>query len=468
MRSRSQRAWIVLYVHISRLEGGGFPYLTEPLHMATGRDVSVCVWLASLHTLRIDKHRTDASVEAHAPSLQRLLPAPANERPDPSQPCVFALAEIRCDRRYNHMTVLSDGEREQVRFWSEMVNRPLHDDLFFFEVLSVAALPEPQQLASYGSRQFRGLVSVLEFGQPPRLTERLTSRPAWMPPGDVEVVVRLPALFARLVSAGVWGTFCLPQLPVRGSRTLGTASLSFSWDLLNYSIDQLPRPPMSFIDHEIQVSEVTLRHEDLASIANHLRSFATTVDIMTLEGQDVYASVEHGVALMDALVAQMSTLAFVKTIRDMRGKASLSTRSGGSTPYRVAFLVQALVFADLIRSKSLMQEALARAVKMVLPRVLWPLFEHMLKQCGHVVPNASTISRWRVLVDGAYMMVYRKWNQQHCAEGSGRVIYMMADSSVQHHRDFEHIIVKTAPREKLPRLLEDSWDLCELWCLYHA
>ena len=48
---------------------------------------------------------------------------------------------------------------------------------------------------------------------------------------------------------------------------------------------------------------------------------------------------------------------------------------------------------------------------------------------------------------------------------NGCVRYMMADSSMQHGRDFEHIVVRTIKHDMLPELLDISIDLCEMWRL---
>jgi hypothetical protein len=87
----------------------------------------------------------------------------------------------------------------------------------------------------------------------------------------------------------------------------------------------------------------------------------------------------------------------------------------------------------------------------------------MVDAAPGALPGESSVSRWRFLLDYAMMQIERDDLQAKVRDGKSSVRYLMADSSMQHGRDFEHIIVRQIPTESLATLLRTANTLRDLW-----
>ena len=66
-----------------------------------------------------------------------------------------------------------------------------------------------------------------------------------------------------------------------------------------------------------------------------------------------------------------------------------------------------------------------------------------------------------------FMLFQRRKNQQvHDSRQDGFVRYLMADSSTQHRRDFEHIMIASIACEDLRDVYLASCQLLDVWRLF--
>ena len=272
------------------------------------------------------------------------------------------------------------------------------------------------------------------------------------------MVVRLPALFCDLLTSATWTEFCIPQVSVGGSKRLGTSALTLNTKLLGCDPCMLPLAPVSLLDDSCH-GGLSLDSNAASSIADSLRDKAFYLDLDDDTQREEYTSLEQNILIMDAMAAQTSTLAFLKQVKQMQHRVAHDITSPRSTPYRVAFLVHILVLADLLRSSKELQQTIHLCCQVVLPPVLRPAFQKLLMESGQITPSPSTISRWRMLLDGAFMMTQRRLNERSLND----VRYIMCDSSMQHNRDFEHIVFRSVKRSNLSRAFELARELCEFW-----
>ena len=101
--------------------------------------------------------------------------------------------------------------------------------------------------------------------------------------------------------------------------------------------------------------------------------------------------------------------------------------------YNADYVVQSSLMADLLRNDADLTESIRQALRMVLPTQLLPSALLMIDSCKDIVPHKGTLSRWRLLIDGAMMNTYRTLLQEHFDGGGvGFARYFMADSSEQH------------------------------------
>ena len=66
-----------------------------------------------------------------------------------------------------------------------------------------------------------------------------------------------------------------------------------------------------------------------------------------------------------------------------------------------------------------------------------------------IAPHPGTMSRWRLLIDGAPMLWPRVQHAAAIAEGRSHARYFMADASEQHGHSFEHVVVRSIDRSVL-------------------
>lgn len=190
--------------------------------------------------------------------------------------------------------------------------------------------------------------------------------------------------------------------------------------------------------------------------------------VVGLDGDDEAAHMlvpilERCILALDRMHSDMTSAAFAKLINDLDGHASFEAPRAAqrSIPYKVAFLLKAMVLSSLLKSSADFSEVLEYNVKILLPASLVEQFASVLLECKHIVPHKSTISRRRLIMDGAPMLTARAEND--VATNAEFVRYFMADSSMQHGRYFEVVVMRAIPRDSLPTLMEAAHDLIYLW-----
>ena len=123
--------------------------------------------------------------------------------------------------------------------------------------------------------------------------------------------------------------------------------------------------------------------------------------------------------------------------------------------YRASFLIECLVMCGLLGNDTDLREAVAMALRLALPASLQTsLVQMVLSPEAFPMPHQSSISRWRVLVDSAYMM----WCREHLLP-AGHIRYLMLDSSTQGGRDMEMLVVGSIARGDLEIARQMAEDL---------
>eukprot|EP00971_Amphidinium_carterae_P000999 19730-Amphidinium_carterae.1 len=162
------------------------------------------------------------------------------------------------------------------------------------------------------------------------------------------------------------------------------------------------------------------------------------------------------VQILESLHAGLDDTAFARGARDLTGKGDAFVDCS-QRQYQAVYLVKCLVMANALRNSASLQQTVLHAMRLVLPQVLLPAFERMLETSKQHFPHESTISRWRMLLDGAFMLLHRQLNSQRST--SHRIRYLLADSSVQHRRDFEHVVLCDVAVSQLPDLFQAAHEL---------
>ena len=160
---------------------------------------------------------------------------------------------------------------------------------------------------------------------------------------------------------------------------------------------------------------------------------------------------------MQLLHDQLLPESFVRSAKELQHRHLLA---GHRVAYRATFLLRVMLLGGLLKSSSNLKEALQHALASVPSSSIQQSFGRLVDECSQVLPSAASMSRWRFVLDAA-IMVHHRLEIERRGDRVCRVL--MADSSVQHNRDFEHILVSEIERDSLVDLLDASHELAHLW-----
>ena len=104
---------------------------------------------------------------------------------------------------------------------------------------------------------------------------------------------------------------------------------------------------------------------------------------------------------------------------------------GSKRVYGVHMAINALVFSGLISNDHKLRETIISSLRLSLPPVLLEPMLVLLEGTALRFPSPSTLSRWRFVLDAAYMLIMRDMNQADFYR------YWMIDSSTQGGTDYE-------------------------------
>ena len=423
--------------------------------------MALLVWAVSMNTLTYQGHRVSVSAEAESDADD----AKASLASDDAAKVYGLLRVCRISVYHSMMRLDQDGKR-QLRFWQMLTGRSLHGEAYIFHIDKYKALECPCDLQQFGSHQPRSFVAKLEAEQGPRLWELLDMTAEGMewlgsePPANI---LRAPRPFLWKVLAGTWQSLVFPHLP--RTKQHGSSSLTIKWGLCGQEPPPLPAHAQNFPDEDAS-NPMQLETAVLDEAIDFLQEYAASMNPDTpgeLFQEVEYLALQRCVATFQSLLAGLDPSAFVRSARDMVGKGSGLWRSS-RRPYQVAFLVKAVTMSSLLRGASAMGEALQTAASILLPNVLQGVFRDLLQTCHQHVPHASSISRWKVVLDGAFMLFRRiRHEALRNSEQPGVVHYLMADASSQHGREFEHIILASIQKQDLGRLYLAANALFDVW-----
>lgn len=432
-------------------------------------------WLGSLGIVKHGRAVIDPALEAGTPDVRHELSASGCDATAATSPGLhkhlFSLVGFKVSAAYHSLLMLRGHERHQLRFWEQLVGDILGNGAaFVFDIVHLAALPQPCAAQQFSSRKFRGLVNVLEEGQASRLLRTLGAQPSWLPPdSEPTVVVRLPTPYAALITAGKWCSMLLPRLPV-GAGHSGTSGYTFQWSLLGVADDMIPGVPdvvLGDTENAAQPSGAPALTPSVASAAADLLRHAFSVGAFA-DVAEVFVS--GCVSALQAFHDDTTVSGLAGTAQNLQGRYHWTDQSrpiGNRVTYQAQYMIRVMLMSSLLRRASVLTDALRTAVSMVRLVGLHAHFHTLIDECTCISPDESTVSRWRVLLDSAIMLHERGRNDAASQEG-GTHRYIMADSSVQHQRDFEHIVVSSIRHEDIIGAFGSAKLLGELWrCRAH-
>ena len=401
---------------------------------------SVVVWLGTLPT--------------HLKDQGRRVTVPSNDLPGNA---IAALVCVRAAWRYDHLRTQTPALREQYAFWRNVLpdGVDIEQRLIAFTVDDFASLDALVPVQQCSSTRPHGLVTELEQGQPERLlaeSQRLQEfcarHAVHVAPG---ALIRLPSLFCSQVLEGPGELFYLPAF--NDLCPLHKYVWHCNWGRLGLRSEALPTSRVTEIMQGRQATAggrpESITPDLLATLLDHLRNFAATLH--SVQDRHQLQALHQDILSVQHLADDVTPVALQASIRDFRGHAHMGVSGvAHNVPYKAAFVVHVLLQCDLLAHDSLLKQSLQGALRLVVPKPLLPM---LLQFSESVVPlpSKSQVSRWRFLLDTAYMLVSRSVRQDHSSSSSVR--WMMADSSVQGTHDYELLLMCSAKQAELPRAL---------------
>lgn len=363
---------------------------------------------------------------------------------------IFAVGLVYPSFAYDALKQLDKQERLQIDLFQRLhfSETSLHGKIIFFKVKRCILLPEPMLVQRVGTRKARSFFSTMQEGQLERLLESLdqsqVDQPGWLvnatKQNKAHVLVQLPTPVAALLASGVWDTFGLCDM---------TESLFKGWTLgacpLLWTESCLPCPKVP----EPQIENI-VRAETASKFAKQLQDiYSNIVGLLSQDVDGETACVMHSMAAsLQQHVAGMQVA--------YSGDAAAVLASGREA-YNIYYLLHCFLMCDLLKSDSSLEEAVRHACKIALPRSVQAMVLEMLDSNQRPMPSPATISRLRLKIDVAWMLLVRK--QIHALLQHGVVLHCMVDSSPQGRHDYELLHVTLLDKQDLRQM---HADICAL------
>ena len=299
-----------------------------------------------------------------------------------------------------------------------------------------------------------GIVTDMEEGQPERLFTENRDGLLSICPNDrlPAALLRLPYTFAQQVVKGECAKFLLPDF----NSLVTTTKFAWccNWARLGLSAEALPSPRRDFLAGHVDIEtqqDASFELPLLQSVAKHLRSLGNNLLEQGPEHHQVALQIHADLTSLQRVIDELDPVTVQSTIRRVSAGLRLQGSTQKTVAYRAAFIIQVLLQCDLLKSDGSLKDSLKQALRIVLPKSLQPMFLDLVEQ--HINPSASSISRWRLLLDASLMLHIRAERRKEWADGRRSVRWLMIDSSPQGGRDYELVVMARAFLPDMPQLV---------------
>ena len=226
----------------------------------------------------------------------------------------------------------------------------------------------------------------------------------------------------------------------------------------------LPAGGQAFEQPQWPEAPETLNASVAFSVAQELRTFVRGAGDAEDDEfrQDHLLNLHNMAGALQQFHDEFQQSALISVAKDVRGVAP---GGFGLLSYRTSYLINVLVVCSLLRDSSRLRMAVKYAVALVLPpSMATQIARHVDAEgrAGLHIPDKSTISRARFMLDVALMCFFREYNHRMLA-GGGMARYGMLDSSPQGGRDLLLVSVMSIPRDRLPELFICANQLHSFW-----
>ena len=268
------------------------------------------------------------------------------------------------------------------------------------------------------------------------------------------MALRVPPQFAFLTCKGIFNSVVLADAGKRSERG-GSKGLFVDWDLLGLQKPAAP-PSSSLPNMHLDFDKHVAR-----DVANILRRYCENLDPNDDFDFVEYNHVAQLVSVMMDLQDQLDPVFFTRFAGICNTGPQLllhMVHNVESSNIKCCGCFKFLLMSDCLRQTGQLKKVIVKSIELVVPPVLVNVFRHALTSSALAIPNKGTLSRWRLLLDGGFMLWHRAKNK------SGSFLrWMMTDSSTQHGRSFQLTSILSLNVQSALRALSDANDLVMLW-----
>ena len=133
--------------------------------------------------------------------------------------------------------------------------------------------------------------------------------------------------------------------------------------------------------------------------------------------------------------------------------------------------LELLLLAERLKDGSNLREVMQTSSRLVLDSTAFDTLMDELKKSELYVPSKTAISRARFVFDAAWMMWHRVNNYIAALlsrTGLGHARYLGWDSSDQYGKDYVMALVRSIPRQHIPRMLSSMHRFTSSWAAIQA
>ena len=412
-----------------------------------------CCWILSLGVdQRFTSHDTARyKTDFNALSLARVSLDEGWDRAFTEPNRIFGMALLDPDFVYHALADMDDSARQQYKFWRSVFG-DMHGRLYFFFVKAAVPFDPPVQLGIQNANKLKTMFASLEGREVAQLVASLQESGAVLPDWfdrDCTLCLRMPVAFACQAMCGAWSFVAVPD-PSPGQLFNPTAQRSrlAGWSHCPTLQDQFEELPVLGADPQER-----LNLDSAGFVVDTLRKAAVRLDPHDPAEKQLLESCQRAAHLLQAFEDDLDPASMHQGILSTRGRVTAS-----NLPYQAAFLIKCLMLSCYLRDSKNLKKVLERSVEAVVPRSMSGAVLEALKDVH--LPTPTKLSRARFIVDVAFMLFKRT---VHSSSLDSSVRYIMVDSSVQGHHDFELIRATTLDLTSAADMYAAAQELQTLW-----
>ena len=270
-----------------------------------------------------------------------------------------------------------------------------------------------------------------------RLTEQLQNHgalPEWLLGADSCTCVRLPTAIAAMCGEGYWNRFAVCDL---------SQSIYKGWCLsAKHLWDSMPRARFAAGRHS-SILDPRMCESAADLIRNLSQQLSRGAQAKGSDLQEMMDQAHEVASHMQQHVDEIGAMHHLGQAQHGRGRT-----------FNIYLLLNCFWTCGFLRSDDALRNSVELACRLALPPSAAEALLASWRTQARLVPSKSTMSRLRLKIDVAYMLLTRQRLQALMDDG-GHIVYPMVDASPQGGSDYELMLLSMVRRKDLAQMQHD-------------